>query len=177
MALPSEIATALNALSARIQSAVAAAGTGTTADVAAVRASAVAGTFTLESGNPVIKLGAAIDPKDYLRATGTFTIDESSVQSSGWTNGTYPFQSSSNTYHPKSTTRRVFVFDEVVAVKADGVTCPLRPIKPLAELPKITTGALNLDSQWPIIVMQPGDPASYTLVSSSINLLTRYHHS
>lgn len=172
MALPDNIATALTALANSVTAL-----RGLVSAQPSTKATAMSGKFSLASGTGVITLGAVADPKDFVRLSGTYTVDETiradaSAQVS---------QYSTSISNKDVVRRRVFVFDEVSAVGVDGVTCKLRPIPAGTTVPDLASHTVSVDTSTGAVAgflaMKAPPAPTYALVSSSLTLVTRYHYS
>jgi len=163
MALPNTVVTALNNLSARLTAATLSGG---------VKPYAVTGALSWNGAGPKITLSASIDPKDMVRASGTYTVDET-------TSGL-------------SVLRRVFTFDLVLGVAADGITLPMPNVLPRHAAHSVSGGSHThtvigcctwfqysnsptSNAASSISATTDAPSTSYSLVSSTITLLTRFH--
>lgn len=151
MATLQNVVDAIAALGTAIDAAVASGGGG-------VVATAITGTASLVGDRVKIVTNGTLAPRDLVRAGVTLTVDEqNTVYTAGLAVLTSKF-------------RRVLVLDEVLGVAADGVTLYFSRLKDAKTGHGTVIGGGDMIMSGAAVAT-----ATYTLVSTPISILTRYH--
>lgn len=187
MSLPSSITDALTALGARIQEL-----TGSAAPAVMLRPFADSGTMSISGNVPSVSLNMLADASDFIRVSGSYTVNETLQEAP---NGT------------QVTRARVFSFDLMAAVGVDQRTCALPPIVPRQSVPNLGVSSLSgsvshnmsstsmgesphsavvvpvnaavsisFNGSGGAVTGSPSAAPSYTMTGYNITKLTRYHY-
>lgn len=124
------------------------------------------GTLGISGANPIVTLAEAVDPKDFFRCSAIVSVDMviHHIQSwSGEQSGLFPVS---------RTVRKVYTVDGVGGVGIDQKTVVLPPIPLLTAFSGTTIGAGGGTG----VVWSEFPGTTLVVASSSLQLLTRYHH-